>query len=340
MAAILQSFCGGCWWGDDGREELESMYTFCNELEFRLKDTEEKLTKSTIETENAITRCNTFSQAYEARIEEKDKMIEMLRVSLKQIVIPDIKNGLTNMSREISENQKKEQKSLKQRCKRLENKVDSLRRENEKLTDEIVKLRKTLNKLACQKSKNKCEPVFSTKQELPIKTQWQKAVYKCDQDEVRRLLPHVEDEIREKALFWFVKFDNVELVKLLLDNEKEASVYIGSVMWYAVEKGSEKVCQELVVRKADVNAVDNHGVDLITFCANSTLSLKSRKRVLAILCNSEMNRQHTWVNEEGEEIDLRSYCGLDACDEDEPKKSHSMSIEDLDSLSRRDSAYN
>lgn len=330
MAVVLRYFCCRRCSSDFEKAELESMYTFCSELEFRLKNTEDKLTRSKSETEDAKLRCNTFSQAYETKIEEKDKMIKMLRTSLKNVQAPDIKNGLTTMSREITENQKQEQEYLKHRCESLEKMVESLRRENQKLGDEVVKLKKNLNK--SKKSKKRC--VFSSRQpasqKIPLLSQWQQAVNQGNKEELSRLLPVVEWNTREKALLWFVKFDNVDLVKLLLDNEVKTKSIIESIIWYAVEKGSEKVCQELVVRKADVNIVDRYGVDLITFCANSAADHNCRKRLLSILYRSETNRQKSWVNDDGEEIDLRTYCGDGEAEED---KADGQILIDWDNLS-------
>jgi len=320
MALIFRYLCYCC--NDTPnvkRAELESMYTLCSELELRLKDTEEQLTRSKSEAEDAIWRCDTFSEAYEAKLEERDKVIQTLRVSLKKSRIPDIKYGLTNMSREITARQKQEHEYMKNRCTSLEKTVESLRRENKELNDEIVKLKKSLSKA----KKNKKRVAYSSRQreaqEIPLMTQWQTAVYRCDKVELRRLLPLVEFNTRQKALFWFVKFDNVDLVKLLLDNETNSPSYIGSILWYAVEKGSEKVCEELVIRKADVNVVNDYGVDLITFCANSTTNDHCRKRLLSILYKADTNRQNKWVNDEGEEIDLRIYCGVDEGVEDNGK---------------------
>jgi len=295
------------------------MYTFCSELELRLKDTEEQLTQSKSETEDAILRCDTFSQTYEVKLEERDKVIQRLRVSLKKSRIPDIENGLANMSREITARQKQEHEYLKNRCTSLEKTVESLRRENIELNDEIVKLKKSLSRAKKKKKRVAYSSRQRETQDIPLMTQWQTAVYRCDQVELRRLLPLVEFNTRQKALFWFVKFDNVDLVKLLLDNETNSPSYLGSIIWYAVEKGSEKVCEELVARKADVNVVDDHGVDLITFCANNTTDHHCRKRLLLILYKADTNRQDKWVNHEGEEVDLRTYCGVDGIEDKDTK---------------------
>jgi len=303
------------------------MYSFCTQLELRLKDTQEQLVVSKSEAEDAILRCNSFSQQYEVKLEEKEKVIQRLRVTLQKSRVPDIKNGLTKMSLEITQRQKQEHEYLKNRCKALEKTTETLRSENQQLHKEIEKLKKSLSK-AKMKKKQKA-PAKREKRAKPLMTQWETAVYQCDTVELRRLLPLVEFETRQKALFWFVKFDNVALVKLLLDNETHSPSYIGSIIWYAVDNGSEKVCQELVARKADVNVVDGNGVDLITFCANNTTNQHCRKRLLAILYKADTNRQEKWVNDEGEEVELRSYC-----DEGVEDKDKIILVNDCDSQSQ------
>jgi len=309
MEVVLRYLCCYCRSSDINMAELQLVANFCSELELKLKDTEGQLTRSKSEADDAKLRCATSSHAYEVKLGEKDIIIQQLRVSLKKTKIINIENGLTSMSRQITKKQKQEHEYLKNHCKSLETKVQILSQENHRLCDEIVKLKENLNKA---KKNNRKKSTNSSRQQetqkISLMTQWQEAVFRCDEDQLRRLMPLVEFKSWQKALFWFVKFDNVDLVTLLLDNETNSHMYIPSILWYAVEKRSEKVCQELVSRKADVNVVDNNGVDLMTFCANSTTNQHCRRRLLSILYNAETNRQDMWVNDEGEEIELRTYC--------------------------------
>jgi len=329
MPSILEYISSCCSASTVKHHEFESMYSFCTQLELKLKDTEEQLVVTKSEAEEAILRCNSFSQQYEVKLEEKEKVIQRLRVTLQKSRVPSIKNGLTKMSLELTQRQKQENEYLKNRCKTLEKTAETLCSENQKLLQENEKLKKSLSK-AKMKAKQKASK-NREKRAIALMTEWETAVYRCDQVELRRLLPLVEFETRQKALFWFVKFDNVALVKLLLDCETQSPSYIGSIIWYAVDNGSEKVCEELVARKADVNVVDKNGVDLITFCANNTTNHHCRKRLLAILYKADTNRQEKWINDEGEEVELRSYCGVDEGAEDKDRLVH---VNDCDSQSQ------
>jgi hypothetical protein len=298
MEVLSRYLCCYCRSQDIDRAKLELMNTLCRELELKLKDTEEKLTRTKIEANDKKLRCSTVRHDYEVKLKEKDRMIKQLQVSLKNIQIPDF-------TQEITEKQKQEHEYLKHHRKFLETKVQALHQENQKLSNEIVKLRKNLKKVKKKNTKIfACSSRQQETQKISLPTQWQRAVCRCDENELSRLMTLVDFKARLKALFWFVKFDNVDLVKLFLDNETKSHIHIQSLLWYSVEKGSAKVCQELVVRKADVNVVDNNGVDLITFCANSTTNQHCKKRLLSILYNAETNNHDMWVNSEGEEMQL------------------------------------